>query len=182
MIKRSIPALLLLLAAFGVASARAQVVPAATRGQFELDAGGLFSVFQPDYAGFGIAQTSPNRLYGIGAYVDIKVTRWVQFEVEGRWNRFNPYLGITEDNYLAGYKLPIHHFGRFTPYGKAMIGMGSGTFLNGNATTYAFGGGVDYRLTRKLSIRACDFEFQQWRVNPTLMPYGGSVGIAYRVF
>lgn len=178
--KRTIFALLSVVLA--AAAAGAQVVPSAEGRALTIYAGGMGSVFQPDYAGGVIAQTSPNRLYGIGAYVDIKVTRWVQFEVEGRWNRFNPYLGITEDNYLAGYKLPIHHFGRFTPYGKAMIGMGSGTFLNGNATTYAFGGGVDYRLTRKLSIRACDFEFQQWRVNPTLMPYGGSVGIAYRVF
>ena len=56
--------------------------------------GGLGSMFQPDYAGEGIAQTSPNRLYGVGAYVDARFSRWVQIEGEGRWLRYNEYLGI----------------------------------------------------------------------------------------
>ena len=49
------------------------------------------SIFQPDYAGNGIAQTSPNRLYGVGAYVDAHFSRWLQIEAEGRWLRFNEY-------------------------------------------------------------------------------------------
>jgi len=63
-----------------------------------------------------------------------------------------------------------------------LYGWGSGNFLSGKATVIAFGGGVDYRLTRKLTLRAFDFEYQRWSVTPTLWPYGGSVGLSYRVF
>jgi hypothetical protein len=45
-----------------------------------------------------------------------------------------------------------------------------------------YGGGVDYRLNRKFTIRCADFEYQQWQVNPTIWPYGLSAGLSYRVF
>ena len=106
-------ALLSILFAGGAASARAQVVPSATKGHLSVTAGGLASVFQPDYAGTedpGAAATSPNRLYGVGAFVDVKFTRWIQVEAEGRWLRFNEFEGISQDNYLIGPRLPIHRF------------------------------------------------------------------------
>ena len=99
-----------ILFALGAACARAQVVPSATRGHLSLTAGALASVFQPDYACCAVAATSPNRLYGVGAFVDVKFNRWVQVEGEGRWQRFNEFEGISEDNYLIGPRLPIHHF------------------------------------------------------------------------
>jgi len=168
--------------AAGALSARAQVAPAATTRTFRLDAGAMGSVFQPDYANGGVAETSPNRLYGVGAYVDARVSRWVAIEAEARWLRFNEYQGIGENSYLIGPKVPIHNFHGWTPYGKVLYGWGSGSFLNGRASALAFGGGVDYRLTRKLTLRAVDFEYQRWSVAPTLWPYGGSVGLSYRVF
>ena len=61
-------------------SARSQVEPSATARTLTVKAGGFGSVFQPDYAGNGIAQTSPNRLYGVGAYVDARFTRWLEIE------------------------------------------------------------------------------------------------------
>ena len=180
--KRSILAFLCVVSSFAIVSARAQVVPAATGRTFSLDAGGLGSVFQPDYAGEGIAQTSPNRLYGAGAYVDAHLSRWVQIEAEGRWMHFNEYLKIDENTYLIGPRVPIGTFHRVTPYGKFLFGLGNGTFLTGNTFVLSYGGGVDYRLTRRLTVRAVDFEYQEWRVTPTLWPYGGSVGISYRIF
>lgn len=161
---------------------RAQVAPAAGRNGLSVAAGGEGSLFQPDYAGQGVAQTSPNRLYGIGAYVDVRFTRWVQVEAEGRWLHFNEYLGIDENSYMIGPRIPIHDFHGWTPYGKVLFGWGSGSFLTGRAGTFAYGGGVDYRLTRKIKIRAFDFEYQQWQVKPTLWPYGGSAGISYTIF
>ncbi len=158
------------------------MVPAATSNSFTLTAGGLGSAFQPDYAGEGIAQTSPNRLYGFGAYVDARFTRWVQLEAEGRWLRFNPYLGINENDYLIGPRIPIVTFHRVTPYGKFLVGMGNGSFLTGSTFVLAYGGGVDYRLSRRFTVRAFDFEYQQWQVTPTLHPYGGSVGLSYKIF
>lgn len=182
MTRRSIFVLFCVLLGGAVLSARAQVAPAATKSGLSLSVGGEGSLFQPDYAGNGIAQTSPNRLYGIGAYADLKFSRWVQIEGEARWLRFNQYLGINENSYLIGPRVPIHTFHRWTPYGKVLVGIGDGSFVSGQAGAVAFGGGVDYQLTRKLTVRAFDFEYQRWAVKPTLWPYGGSVGISYRIF
>ena len=63
-----------------------------------------------------------------------------------------------------------------------LVGIGSGSFLTGRTLAVAYGGGVDYRLTRRFTLRAFDFEYQQWRVTPTLYPYGGSVGLSYKIF
>ncbi len=186
--KRSIFAFFCVVSSFAIVSAHAQVVPAATGRTFSLDAGGLGSMSQPDYAGEGIAQTSPSRLYGVGAYVDAHFTRWVQIEAEGRWMRFNQFYlpgsstGNGENTYLIGPRVPIVTFHRIKPYGKFLFGLGNGPFLNGNTLVLAYGGGVDLRLTRRITLRAIDFEYQQWRVNPVLSPYGGSVGISYRIF
>ncbi|HEY1767289.1 MAG TPA: outer membrane beta-barrel protein [Terracidiphilus sp.] len=177
-------ALFIVFPATTVFVAHGQVAPAAYRSGLSLSVGGEGSVFQPDYAGQGVAQTSPNRLYGIGAYVDARFSRWVQLEAEGRWLRFNEYAGIGENTYLIGPRIPIHDFHGWTPYGKVLFGWGSGTsnWLDGRAFNIAFGGGVDYHLSRKLTIRAADFEYQDWRVTPTLRPYGGSAGISYTIF
>jgi opacity protein-like surface antigen len=195
MLKRSIPALfLLILIAPGAASVRAQVVPAATRGQFGLTVGGLASAFQPDYAGgvdvlgHPIAQTSPNRLYGIGAFVDVKFRRWFQVEAEGRWLRFNQFVNISQDNYLIGPRVPLHtfHFMRATPYGKVLVGLGRMNFQYnealGHFTAIAYGGGVDFKLTNRISARG-DFEYQQWPnwLTSSLYPYGVSAGVSYRI-
>lgn len=202
MMKRPILAATLAFVSFcfaaGAASARAQVVPSATSGHISLTAGALASAFQPDYACCAVAATAPNRLYGVGAFVDVRFTRWVQVEAEGRWLRFNEYQGVNEDNYLVGPRLPIHHF-RFlgaTPYAKALVGMGRMDFEDNNAwgryAALAYGGGVDFRLTKRFIARG-DFEYQQWLgwpnlppgsgiANMSFFPYGASVGVGYRIF
>ncbi|MGA8741035.1 MAG: outer membrane beta-barrel protein [Terracidiphilus sp.] len=171
-------------------SLHAQVTPSAYRGQLSLTAGGIGSVFQPDYAGGGLPQASPQRLFGAGFYVDLKMTRWIQVEGEARWLRENSYLDITQDNYLIGPRVPIHEFKRLgiTPYGKALVGLGRMTFeyneAYGRFTNVALGGGVDLKVTRRLSVRPVDFEYQLWPnwINGTLKPYGFSAGIGYKIF
>lgn len=186
--KRAISAIFCIVFSLAVVSARAQVVPAATSHTFSLSAGALGSGFQPDYAGDRIAQTSPNRLYGVGTYVDARFSRWVQVEAEGRWSRFNKYpcpecQPNDESTYLIGPRIPIVNFHGLSPYGKVLVGLGNGGFLDGNTFVLSYGGGVDYHLGRsRFTIRAFDFEWQQWRVNPTLYPYGYSVGISYKIF
>lgn len=156
-----------------------------------LTAGGLASTFQPDYAGGGIPSTSPRWLVGFGAYVDLKLTRWVGVEAEGRWLRENSYVDIREDNYLFGPRVPIREFKLMglTPYGKAMFGLGRMNFeyneAYGRFSDFALGGGVDMKLTKRISIRAADFEYQfwpNWINNHTLKPYGVSAGIGYKIF
>lgn len=165
-----------------VCSAYGQVAPAAYGHAPTLTVGGFGSMFQPDYAGNAIAQAGPNPLFGVGAYVDYKMSRWVTITSEGNWLRFNEYLGINEDTYSIGAKVPITTFKGLTPYGKFMVGLGSGSFLNGHSTVLTYGGGVDYRLSKRFTLRAFDFEYQQWLLTPTLYPYGGSVGIGYKIF
>ena len=179
--KRSIIASVCLFLLSSALSLHGQVAPSASASEFKLEAGGLGSVSQPDYAGEGIAQTSPNRLYGAGAFVDAKFNRWIVLEGEGRWLKFNQYLGINETTYLAGPRVPIRDFRHFTPYGKFLVGTGMGSFLSGNTLVLAYGGGVDYRINRRFTARG-DFEYQQWRVTPTIWPYAASAGICYKIF
>jgi len=179
--KRSIVVCFCFLFLTAALSLHAQVVPAASSSSLAIDAGGFGSGFQPDYAGEGIAQTGPNRLYGVGAYTNVRFSRWVQIEGEARWLHFNQYLGINETNYLVGPSIPIGTFKKFSPYGKVLVGMGGGSFLNGHSFVLAYGGGLEYHWGRRLTPRV-DFEYQQWRITPTLWPYGVSVGMTYRIF
>ena len=176
------------------APARAQVEPTATGSEFQLTAGVLGSALQPDFPSencyinpaASCVGTSPNRVYGFGTYVDVRLSRWFQPEAEARWSRANiDGNDNAEDTYLFGPRVPIHtfHWMHATPYGKFLIGPGRAGFLDPHTTlAIAYGGGLDLRVTKHFTLRAFDFEYQQWRVNPTLFPYEGSVGLSYRIF
>ncbi|HWG19609.1 MAG TPA: outer membrane beta-barrel protein [Terracidiphilus sp.] len=173
---------LLLTTAAGLRTAHAQVVEAATARQFRLDAGGMVSGFQ--------SGEDSDFLVGGGTYVDVHFTHWIQLEGEARWLRFNQYYGEHQSNYLIGPRVPIRQLGsRSEIYGKALIGMGKMTFPfgygYGSFTALAFGATVDYRLSRKVTLRVVDFEYQDWPKwlnNSALYPYGVSAGASYRVF
>ncbi len=167
----------------------AQAVESATARQFSLTAGGFGSVFNPADGNTPYYQPGPNYLIGVGTYVDVHFSHWVQVEAEGRWLRFNQYNGEHMDHYLIGPRVPIRRFGRFDTYGKVLIGLGRMTFPfdygHGTFTALAYGGGADYKLSRKLTIRVADFEFQQWPKwlpGSALYPWGVSVGVGYKVF
>jgi hypothetical protein len=186
--KKRAAALICLSLCAGALAARGQVVPSATRQRMTVDVGLNGSMFQPDYSGNGYPQEAPNRLYGWGGYVDVGVRRWVQFEAESRWLRFNARENVREDNYLFGPRVLLPHYKKIHPYGKALFGWGRMNFqydfAYGRFADMAFGGGVDIPVTRRLTVRAFDFEYQMWPnwINGTLKPYGGDVGISYRVF
>jgi len=194
----------------GAVAVSAQVVPSATGRQVTITAGGMASIFQPDFVGGDtgwncgdtclnlnpvytpVAGASNYPLFGAGAYVDVRLRRWVQFEAEARWLRFNQNQGIYQDNYLIGPRLPVYRFWKATVYGKALGGyskMNFGYFNylptgTGKFTDIAFGGGMDIKLTRKISFRAVDVEYHYWPMwgNSTLSPYGASVGMSYKIF
>ena len=214
----------LLLAAVAV---RAQVVPSATKSPFSITAGVTGSIFQPDYLGSNIAQSNglsiPYGLVGVGAFVDLRFRRWIQVEAEGRWSQFNintvyatlindypPPASlniwapeVAEQTYLIGPRLPLHRFGRATPYVKALVGIGRTSLspklldISGSANfggfAQAYGGGLDYRLTKHLNIRVFDAEYQSWNLSildtstkqttsSPIHPYGASAGVSYRIF
>ncbi len=176
---------LLLLPAVG----KAQVVAAGRGGNQQLFVGGFFSNFNPDY-GY-------QRLDGIGAFADYNVTPKFGAEAEARFLRIHQLAQIHEDTYLIGPKFNYHKR-RFTFYGKGLLGVGEFNFplsvAHGGYFAVGLGGGVDYRLTRRLYARG-DYEYQIWPgfVGPPdapsianrpngLSPNGFSVGISYRIF
>jgi len=169
-------------------AAGAQASESATARQFTITAGGAASAFRPGGGSHAIWGTGSSYLAGFGTYVDLHFTHWVQVEGEARWLRFHEYAGEHQDHYLIGPKVPAFQFGHAQVYGKALIGLGRMTFPNhigyGSFTALAFGGGIDYKLTRKLSVRG-DFEWQDWPnflPDQTLRPWGMTAGVAYRVF
>lgn len=170
---------LILLAGFS-RSGWTQTQPSAYTSPLSMAVGAEGSAFNPNYG--------PNWIYGGGFFVDLRFTRWVQAEAEGRWLRAHQFDDIYEDNYLIGPRVPIHTFGRFTPYAKVLIGVGTMNFQNnyayGRFTNIAYGGGVDIAVSNRVTFRAVDFEYQQWPnwVQGTLSPYGISSGISYRIF
>lgn len=187
--RRFFPALILSLLISCAQFAGAQSNPSAYGRQLSLTAGGLGSVFQPDYQGGGVPKASPNALIGIGAYVDAQFSRWFGVEAEGRWQRFNQYNDIHQDNYLIGYRLPVQQlrFWNFTPYGKVLVGYGRMNFefndAHGRFTDIAYGGGLDMRTAGRLTIRPVDLEYQQWPdwLGTTLHPWGLSAGVSWRI-
>jgi hypothetical protein len=180
--------LLYLLGSAATIAAHGQASESATARQFNITAGGMGSAFSRGGGSHPVYGPSANFLSGPGVYVDFHFTHWIQLEGEARWLRFHAAAGELQDNYLIGPKVPVVRFGRAQVYGKAMIGLGRMTFPNkygyGTFTALAFGGGMEYVLSRKITARG-DFEFQDWPnflPGETMRPYGVSVGMAYRLF
>ena len=141
----------------------------------------MVSVFQQDYV--------PNKVGGIGAYVDLNLFHGVGIEAEGRWQHFHETVyGVSQDNYLLGPRVQVLRLWKLRPYAKVLggftnmnFGSGIGT---GRFTTVAFGAGADVHLTRKISVRAIDAEYQWYPdfLGTRLNPYGLSAGVSYRIF
>lgn len=182
--KRSASLCVLLLLLFaGTRAGLTQVVESASEPGLHVRVGAMASGFQPG--------EGPNYLIGPGTYVDIHFTHWIQLEGEARWLHFNDYAGETQANYLIGPRVPVFRFRHRTEiYAKALIGEGTMTFPFspgswGHFTALAFGGSADIRMSHRLTLRAVDFEYQDWPVwlpKQSLQPYGISTGISYRVF
>lgn len=129
-------------------------------------------------------------LVGAGTFVDVRFSHWIQLEGETRFLRWNEYQGEHQDTYLLGPRVPLLQFGKNGQiYGKALIGYGKMTFPYnygyGSFTALAFGETVEFRMSRRLTFRALDVEWQDWPKwlnNTSLYPFGVSVGVGYRVY
>ena len=122
--------------------------------------------------------------------MDLNLFHGLGVEAEGRWQRFYEFRGISRDNYLIGPRVQFRPFWRTRAYLKVLGGftnIGFGTFGgNGRFGAVAIGGGLDFHLVRRISVRIIDAEYQRQKwpasLGPHGMPYGVSVGIAYRIF
>jgi hypothetical protein len=183
----SVLAIALLAVCLGLGSAAlAQAVPAADAGGMRLSAGGTVSGYE-----LGYGQV---KILGGSAFVDADTLRHFGIEAEARWLTFHsaadqkgPAADEHASTYLAGLRYS-RYFGRFQPYAKGLVGIGQFNypynFAKETDLVVAPGGGVDFRITRRIRWRAVDFEYQIWpNFNYGQMSsYGLSSGIRVKIF
>jgi hypothetical protein len=167
-------------------AAHGQVVPAADAGGMRLSAGGTASGYYLDYGEM--------KILGASAFVDSDTLRHFGVEGEARWLVFHlpadqkgPAADEHATTYLAGPRYS-RYYGRFQPYAKGLVGIGQFNypynFARETDLVVAPGGGVDFRLTRRVRFRAVDFEYQFWpQFNYGRMSsFGLSTGIRIKIF
>jgi hypothetical protein len=177
-------AVVLLLVCLGLNSvARTQAVPTADEGGLKLSAGGTASGY---YLGYGQV-----KVMGGTAFFDADNMHHYGVELEARWlmlhmksEQTGPAADEHANTYLAGLRYS-RFYGRFQPYVKGLAGIGQFNypynFAKETDLVAAAGGGVDYRLSRKLRWRAVDFEYQLWPqfTYGKMSSYGLSTGLRY---
>ena len=163
----------------------AQAVSPVTPKLASINVGGYFSYGQMDYG--------QHHNLGIGAYGDFDYRIWRNFGVgvegEARFMNFHEQSGVYDQNFLGGPRVTYRLGSRWVPYVKFLAG---GTrfhyppFISNQIYTYttlAPGGGIDFNLNRRLTIRPADFEYQHLDFPPTgLTPWVYSAGVSYRLF
>ena len=126
-------------------------------------------------------------MVGITGFVDVDTRSPFGLEAEGRWLEWNQTANVHAETYSIG---PRYHrnFGKLQPYAKGMLGFADFNFpynlATGKYLTITAGGGLDYHLTRRIYIRAADFEYQFWPqfTFGSMSSLGVSSGIRVRVF
>jgi hypothetical protein len=164
--------------------AHGQASPTASRSA-DLQIGAGYTYAHSDYV--------PNNIGGFAFYADYDLVGL--FGVEANFHRIRdpnpdplvPSNHFSETTYEIGGRYVQHYYkGRLAPYGKVLYGRGVANFpahqrlVNGTFQTYindigynliSFGGGLDYRLTKCINIRA-DFEYQHWFASDQELPNG----------
>ena len=177
--RAALPAVLLALCLALALPAHAQVVPAGDEGGLNIAVGATASGYYLQYG--------ERKMLGIAGFADVDTKRRIGFEGEGRWLLFHQTANVTATTYLVG---PRYHrdYGRFIPYVKGLVGFGDFNFpynlAHGSYLVIAPGGGVDYRISRRIRIRAVDFEYQLWPqfTYSAMSSYGVSTGLRIRVY
>ncbi len=177
--------------AFIASAVPAQDIPAATRGGI-LQVGGAFSIGKPDYF--------DNSITGITGYATFDLNQHLGAEVDIHILTLSTPRDIGEQSYMIGPRYVYRVHERYMPYGKVLFGIGKtiaeapyiATVTNGKPSflgvpgtygAYGFGGGLDINISRVLTVRAIDFEYQKWPGFPKngLSPSIISFGVAYRI-
>jgi hypothetical protein len=156
----------------------AQALPTASPG-IRYQVGAAISLANPDY--------TTEHIKGYTVFGDVDLTPHFVAELEYHdVNIITPH-DVGETSFLINV-LYKYNKGKFHPYAKVGAGLGDLKFAEGYFATssssthgmFALGGGLDYKITRKISVRAIDFEYQEWSFQPHgLTPWVGSIGAAY---
>jgi hypothetical protein len=175
------------------APAFSQVVPEAGRDTTTFAIGAGASNFDVDWG--------KSRMYGATLWAD-----WHPGILPSLLNGLSVEIEARDLNYLRSPDLPTNfrqdtagggaiyswnRFRNFHPYGKGSIQFGSFDFRVGvpgythdTRTLYAMGGGFDYRVLRRIWVRA-DYEYQVWQpmFGPIYRPdpQGFSLGAMYHL-
>jgi hypothetical protein len=166
-------------------ASNAQAVPMAQRlGSAQVGAGFSFAI--PDYGGTYIK--------GYTVYGDVDLWRRVGIEADVHQINVLTPTDIGEDTYLIGPRFSLLRRGRVNAYAKALGGIGRFEYQSGSYPhpftdtfgVFAGGGGIDFRASRHINIRAIDIEAQRWPSYGTpghtshgLTPFVTTFGVAY---
>ncbi len=132
-------------------------------------------------------QYGERKMLGITGFVEADSAHHFGLEAEGRWLEFRQTANVHLETYTIGPRFHVD-LGRFQPYVKGLVGVGDFNFpynyAHGSYLLVAGGGGVDYTLSHRWSIRLADLEYQDWPqfTFGAMSSVGVSSGIRYRVF
>jgi hypothetical protein len=132
-------------------------------------------------------QYGEQKLVGATAFVDADVKRGFGVEAEGRWLEWNQINNVHVETYSVGLRYHMN-FRRFQPYAKGLIGFSDFNFpfnyAHGRYLTATAGGGVEYRLTKRIRIRMADVEWQDWPqfTYGSMSSVGVSTGVRVGIF
>ncbi|HZY71791.1 MAG TPA: outer membrane beta-barrel protein [Edaphobacter sp.] len=166
-------------------ASHAQAVPMASRtGQIQVGAG--FSFAKPDY--------STTYIKGFTLYGSADFWRRLGVEADMHYISILTPKDIGENTFLIGPKFSVIREGRLNAYVKALGGVGRFVYQPGynkdphtdTFGVYSLGGGIEYRASQHLNIRAIDIEAQRWPNYGTpgfpahgLSPFVTTFGAAY---
>jgi hypothetical protein len=163
--------------------ARAQALPTASREPIEV--GAAFSFGTPDY------QQTTTYVQGVTVFANAGLRGRLGAQLDVHLDSLITPIDIGEDTYQIGPRFTVLHEDRVNIYAKAIGGIGRfayqrGSYANPQTFTYgvfSVGGGIEYRVSRRIDVRAIDLEFQSWPGFPggTLHPVVASMGVAWRL-
>jgi len=178
--------LLLLMIGLGAVAAQAQVVPAYHGKVNTLWVGAEYSNLSASFP-----YQSSVRVSGVGIFANYEMTSHLGVEATTRFLKSNTIYDESENNYLAGVRYRMGYYGKFQPYAKVLLGLGSIQYPHVNGRYFAFvpAAGVSYRFSKKWTVHG-EYEYQYWMNSPgfknepehTITPNGFHIGVAYRAF
>jgi opacity protein-like surface antigen len=178
----------LLLVVAGLAlslSVCAQVQPAASGSGIRFGIGGGLDYWWGDYGNirrFGPAVwVTADVWHGLGVLAEGHA---LDFGDGGLGSRYTYYEGV------GGAVYNYHRWRTFTPFAKAELGFGglsfphspTATYTHDTRTTWALGGGAEYKLWRRVWVRG-DYTYDSFPdfLNHTLDPNGVTLGFTYHL-
>ena len=132
-------------------------------------------------------QFGERKMWGASALIDADSAYHIGLEGEGRWLEFHQTANVHLETYMIG---PRYHvtFGRLQPFVKGAVGFGNFNFsynyAYGTYLVVGAGGGVDYSLNHRWSVRLAEVQYQDWPqfTFGAMNNVGVSSGIRYRIF